>query len=677
MTLPTILITILAAVVSFGVVVFMYGYKTKLSKQLRWLLGILRFITLFSILLLLINPKFINKTYTTEKPILTVLVDNSGSVKALNQEQKVKDFVSFLTNSKDFQEKFDISFFQFGDDFNELDSLSFSEKNTRITKALRTSSEISTQSSSPIIILSDGNQTLGNDYTYTAKTLKNPVFPVVIGDTTKYSDLRIEQLNTNRYSFLKNKFPIEAILVYAGKNTVNSRFIIKQGAKTVYSENVDFSKKNNVKTISATIPATKVGLQKYSAQLVPIETEKNKTNNYRRFAVEIIDQTTKVLIVSDILHPDLGTLKKAIETNKQRTVFIKKSTEAASILNDYQLVILYQPTGKFLNVFNAIKKLKKNYFIISGKHTQWHFLNQNQTAFLKEVTTQTEEVTPLLTPNFSAFAVEDIGFSNFPPLETGFGELEILVPHEIILEQVIDGYKSNSALFATTELNGVRQAILDGEGIWKWRAQSYLQEESFQSFDDFIGKIVQYLASNKQKSRLEVTNKTFYYSNQPILLSAQYFDKNYVFNNKASLIITVVNKDTNEKKTFPLLLKNNFFQVDLSTLDAGEYSFKVGVKNEAVSRSGTFTILDYNVEQQFLYPDVTKLKQLASYTKGKIYYENQFEELMSQLLTDQRFKSIEKSEEKIVPLIGWKFLLAIIAIILATEWFIRKYNGLI
>ena len=81
-------------------------------------------------------------------------------------------------------------------------------------------------------------------------------------------------------------------------------------------------------------------------------------------------------------------------------------------------------------------------------------------------------------------------------------------------------------MLATMELNGKRDAIWDGEGFWKWRAQSYLQTENFQEFDGFIGKMVQYLASNKRRSRLEVDNETFYYNNNPIKVSAQYFDKN-------------------------------------------------------------------------------------------------------------------------------------------------------
>ena len=58
MSTETILYIILAGVVSIALAVFMYGYRSKQTGSLRWVFGILRFITLFLILLLIINPKF-------------------------------------------------------------------------------------------------------------------------------------------------------------------------------------------------------------------------------------------------------------------------------------------------------------------------------------------------------------------------------------------------------------------------------------------------------------------------------------------------------------------------------------------------------------------------------------------------------------------------------------------
>ncbi|MCF6307282.1 MAG: VWA domain-containing protein [Flavobacteriaceae bacterium] len=655
----------------------MYGYQTKFSNKYKWIYGTLRFVTIFSILVLLINPKFTSESYTIQKPNLPVLIDNSASVKELNQSEKVLNFVASLKSNEALNDKFDLSFYSFGSDFRENDSLSFSEKNTNISKALSATNELFKNETAPTILITDGNQTLGNDYEFSSSTFKNAIYPVILGDSTKHIDLKIEQLNSNRYAFLKNKFPVEAILVYSGTETVSSQFEVKQGNTILYKENVSFTKKDNTKILSFTLPASSVGFHKYTAQIIPLEIEKNKTNNNKQFAVEVIDQATKVLIVSEITHPDLGMLKKSIESNEQRKVEIKKPSEALSLLNDFQLIILYQPSRKFSSLYSEIKKLKKNTFTFTGLKTDWNFLNTMQFNFRKEVTNQTEDVIGILNANYGSFAINDIDFSNYRPLKTLFGELELLVPNEFILEQSIDGYTTESALFATTEINGKRDAIFDGEGVWRWRAQSYLENNSFEEFDNFIGKTIQYLASNKRRSRLEVSNETFYYNNKSIKISAQYFDKNFIFDSRASLLISVTNTDTKDKKKFPLLLKSNFYEVDLNNLEAGNYSYKVSVNDEAVSRSGNFTILNFNVEQQFLNADVTKLSRVATNTKGKAYFISEQEKLISNLIKDDTFQKIQKSEQKIVALIDWQYLLGLIVLTLALEWFIRKYNGLL
>ncbi len=677
MTAETILYIIIGALVALALVLFMYGYKTKYTGKLRWLFGALRFVTLFSLFLLLVNPKFKTSTYTVEKPQLAILVDNSSSITELGQNQNVSSVTDAIAENNDLNAKFDISLFRFGSDFNVLDSLNFSEKRTHIDKAFAASEELFKNVTAPTLLITDGNQTLGRDYEFSSRTYSNVIYPLIAGDSIQYADLKIEQLNTNRYSFLKNQFPVEAILVYSGAGTVNSQFIISQGGNRVFSKNISFSENNNTQTVSVNLPASKVGLLRYSAQLVPLSEEKNKVNNQKSFAVEVIDQATNVLVISAMVHPDLGALKKSIETNEQRTVTFKKPSEAVSILNDYQLVILYQPNRSFAGVYSEIDKLKKNTFTITGIQTDWNFLNGVQKNFNKETSGQTEEVSGVLNSNYGAYATDDIGFGDFPPLRTEFGELSISVPHEVLLQQTIDGYSTETPMMASMEINGKRDAIFDGEGFWRWRARSFVISDSFQEFDEFIGKIVQYLASSKRRSRLEVNYETFYYNNNALSVSAQYFDKSFVFDNRAQLNITVSNKETEQVTVFPMLLKNNFFEVDLNSLPAGDYNFTVAVKDEAVARSGSFTILDFNVEQQFLNANVTKLQRVATNTNGKAYFIDQYEELVASLLENDNYRSVQKTDQKVVPLIDWKYLLGLIVLSLSVEWFIRKYNGLI
>ncbi|WP_026452054.1 hypothetical protein [Aequorivita capsosiphonis] len=677
MSIETILYIIIAGVIAIALALFMYGYRSKQKRSLRWIFGVLRFVTLFSILLLIINPKFKSETYTIEKPKLPVLLDNSASIGELEQMENVSELLQKLKENKKLNDKFDISYFSFGSDFRENDSLSFDEKNTNISKALASTNEIFNNQTAPTLLITDGNQTLGNDYEFSSTNFKNPIFPVIMGDSIKYTDLKIEQLNTNRYAFLKNKFPVEVILTYSGNISVNSEFVVTQGSSTVYRESVSFSGNETSKTLNFTLSANSVGLQKYTAQILPLADEKNKTNNSKQFAVEVIDQATNVLVISKMSHPDLGALKKAISTNEQRTVTFKKPLEAIRILNDYQLVIIYQPDRNFASVFSEMDKLKKNSWIISGLQTDWYFLNAAQSNFKKKSSNQSDEIQAKLNTNYGTFAVADIGFENFPPLHTSFGTLTVNVPNEVMLEQTVNGIATGNPLFATMEINGKRDAIWDGEGFWRWRAHSFVETNSFQSFDDFIGNIVQYLASNKRRSRLEVASETFYYNNSSIKVSAQYFDKNYVFDNRASLNISVKNQENEKQTIFPMLLRNNYFEVDLNSLPAGEYSYTVSVEDEGVSSGGNFTILDFNVEQQFLNADVSKLKRVAENTNGKAYFTSESDALIQALIANTNFQNMERSEQKVVPFVDWKYLLALIVLALAAEWFIRKYNGLI
>jgi hypothetical protein len=262
-------------------------------------------------------------------------------------------------------------------------------------------------------------------------------------------------------------------------------------------------------------------------------------------------------------------------------------------------------------------------------------------------------------------------------LHSEFGKTTFNIPINTILYKTVNGIQIDEPLLATFEINDNREAVLNGEGIWRWRAQSFLDDMSFNTFDNFMGKLVQYLSSNQTKSRLNLNYESFYNGNDDVNISAQFFNKNYEFDGNASLTIALKNKENNVTSNLPFILKNTNYQVDLSGLDPGEYDFTVSVSNENMSKSGTFKILDYNIEQQFLNADVTKLQQVATNSMGKTYFIDQINDFSNDLMNDGRFATIQKSSKKVVPLVDWKFLLAIITLSLALEWFIRKYNGVI
>lgn len=665
-----------AFIIALVIALFQYIYNVNNRTKKSLLFAFLRFISVFALLLLLINPTFRKQTYFLEKPTLVVAVDNSSSIKYLNQVQPVSQWVRQINENESLRDRFDIKMYSFSEKLKDSLSLTFDQKQTNISSALQNLDQIYKNSNAPTIVITDGNQTYGKGYQFSSNTFKQNVYPIVVGDTTKVMDTKIQQLNVNRYAYLKNKFPVEVILTYSGKENVQTKFEVTSGQSTVYSESVSFSGDSNSKVLNFTLPASSVGVLQYKAVVRPLAGEKNTVNNKKDFAVEVIDQKTNVLLISDIVHPDLGAIKKSIESNERRSLTFSSSAMSKQ-LEDYQLIILYQPTSRFKKVYDKLVRLRKNYFTITGSKTDWVFLNKAQNKYRHEITRQTENYLPRFNSNYGSFLLDDIGFSEYPPLIGTFGEVKVNAAYDILLYRTIGNISTENPLWITLEDNGIRESVLFGEGVWRWRAQNYLNTKSFQAFDDFFGKLIQYTASNKQKSRLNTISESFYYGNASIKIKAEYFTKNYEFDRRGNLTITIKNKDTQAIQTTPMLLKNSSYDVELSNLSAGNYEYTVRVTGENISRSGSFTILEYDVEQQLLNADVTKLKQLATNTEGKAYYMDQYELLVTDLIKDSRYQAIQKSKENVVSLIDWKYLLVLIIGALTIEWFMRKYNGLI
>ena len=628
-------------------------------------------------LLLLINPKFDKMSFYDEKPNLIIAVDNSESISYLEQSDNTTRLIENIKQNEQLNDNFNLKFYTFGKSINSTDSLAFNDKQSNIALVFDRLSEVYNNSISPTLLITDGNQTYGYDYEFMTNRYKQAIFPVILGDTTTYTDIKIQQLNVNRYAYLKNKFPVEIIATYNGNIAVDTQLKITSGNTTVYSKPLNFSKSQSSQIVNLNLPANRVGVGSYRAEIIPLNNEKNTVNNVKNFAVEVIDQKTNVAIVSDIMHPDLGALKKSIESNEQRNAEILNSVNFLKQSNDFQLVIAYQPTNNFRLLFNEIDRLKLNKIVIAGTKTNWTLLNQLQSNYSQEVTNQTENFQPSANQNYSTFIVDDLNFEAFPPLQSEFGETKFTVPFETLLFKTINGTQIEEPLLSTFEINDRREALLLGEGIWRWRAQSYLDEKSFNTFDNFIGKLVQYLSSKQRRSRLNINYESFYNGNDNVKITAQYFNKNYEFDANANINIILSNKDTDKTITYPFVLKNANYQVDLSGLEAGEYTFTVKTSDGTISKSGELKILEYNVEQQFLNANVAKLENLASKSNGKAYFIDNTDSMISDLLSDSRFATIQKSSKKVVPLIDWKYLLALIALSLAMEWFIRKYNGLI
>jgi len=675
MTTNTILLLLLSLVIAGGLSYFQYYFKAKNKSRVVLFLAFLRFLAIFGLLVLLINPIMTKNSLEITKTPLAIAVDNSSSIAVLKSDKKAEELYQKLISNPALKEKFEIQSYQFDADFKPSDKFDFKGKQTNLDEVAKNLKSINKNLIFPTVIITDGNQTTGNDYVYRFDPV-NKVYPLVVGDTTTFLDLKINQLNVNKYAFHKNKFPVEVFLQYSGDKNANTDFTITQGNTVVAKEKVSFSASKKTATLNLLLPADKVGLQIFKASISSGSKEKNSYNNTKNFAVEVIDQKSTIAIVSAINHPDIAALKRAIEVNAQRKVILVKPNDLNQ-LQEVSVLVLYQPTSAFKAIFDNNKLAGTNTFIITGNNTDFNFLNQQQNSLVFKMSGQREDYLSEFQSQFNLFAIENIGFENFPPLQNLFGTITTNGNVSVLLSSKIRNVATNAPLLAFAENQGKRTAFLLGENSWKWRLQSHIDNQSFEKYDVFIDKIIQYLASTTSRKSLVVTHESFYNSGEAIVINAQYFNKNYEFDEKARLTITVTNAETKQAKNYDLLKGNNSFSANLDGLASGKYNFTVKELNSNTIYSSHFEILDFDIEKQFANPDVLKLKQLALQTNGKAFFEDQTDDLIEQLLENKEYKSIEKNVSTKTPLIDWVWLLILIATLLTTEWFVRKYNGLL
>ena len=665
---------VLAFLIAFGVSYIHYLFRKKRNKT-AYAFAFVRFLTILTLLVLLLNPTFEFHDVYTEKPQLIVAVDQSNSIAYLGKSDASIAAVNKFKNSN-LEKRFDVYYYAFDKSLNPLDSLTYQVQQTNINASISSIKELHRGAIAPLVIVTDGNQSYGGDYVTAALNYPHEIYPVVVGDTIKKEDVKLVNLQVNRYAYLNNQFPVEISVSYAGTASHKVQLVIKKGSNTVFTKSLTLSNTENVQLIKTNLPANAIGSHRYTVSVEALPSEYNTQNNSRSFGIEVLDESSNIVVVSEIIHPDLGSLKKSIESNIQRKVTFKKPHEVSS-LDDVQLVVLYQPQKSFKPVYELLAEKKLNSLTITGTQTDWTFLNTVQASFTKSQSNATQEYGALFNAQFSVFQQEDISFISFPPLEDVFGDITVSRGHQALAFQTINGFETDTPLIAVMEYNTLKEAVVFGEGLWRWRAQSYLNQGSFEPYDGLIGKLIRFTASNQAKQRLVLDYESFYYGLNQVRFTAQYFDKNYESDPNAELQIKLTHKITKESVRLPFVNKQYFYEVDLSNLLSGPYDFTVEVVGQNLKKTGSFEIIPFNIETQFSSADVTKLHQVATNKNKQVYSLDTVEQLISSLENNTNYKPIQKSKKSIKTLIEWHYLLAFLLLLLSIEWFMRKYKGLI
>ena len=140
-------------------------------------------------------------------------------------------------------------------------------------------------------------------------------------------------------------------------------------------------------------------------------------------------------------------------------------------------------------------------------------------------------------------------------------------------------------------------------------------------------------------------------------------------------MLTLTNK---QKKNYQFTFNKsgNAYQLNIGELPAGEYSFKAQTRlgAELFKKEGSFIVKPLISEKINTVANHQLLYQLSSNTNGKFLNFSQINELPSLIKNNQTIKPIMYSENSTNQLINFKWIILVIVLLMALEWYLRKMN---
>jgi hypothetical protein len=667
----------------------LYRGSSHLDRRVRAGLTIARMITITAIGFLLFFPLVRRVSYSFEKPVIVIGQDNSlsaGSIaaKGFDRQKYQRDLQQLAAELK---KSYEVKIYNFSD--STRNGFDFDNKG-KLTNGFRfisqLNSELLNRNVGAVILASDGIFNRGGSPLYDINKLKAPFYTIALGDTIPKKDLLIVNINHNSLVYLDNEFTLEVqIQAYESKGGL-TRLSVSDNGKQVHEEQVVINSNAFVRNIPVKLKASKLGLQKFTVQLSPVGNEISESNNRQQVVVEVIDARQKVLIAAAGPHPDIAALKQAITLNKYYDLKVVLGDELNAVsVKDYSLVILYQLPGiqNDGNVFLAkLQQSNVAVWYILGVQTNLYAFNQFQKLVAYNGNSSViQESFADVDPNFTSFDLKGGAaakvIDGFDPLQMPFGKPVVAGNSSVALSQRIGKVKTGAPLLFFINDNGRKSGYLIGEGIWRWRLSEAQQESSYGVFNNLISNTVQYLAVKDDKRKFKVyTAKSTFDENENVFLNAVLYNDNYETVNTPDIDIELKN-GTGKTYKFLFSRTGSGYELDAGALPPGSYTYAASVVfgNKKYAAKGVFYVNELLAEFQQTTANHQLLNAMSGQTNGKMYMPQQLLNILKDVSGNEQIKTLSYEDRKYEELINFKWLFALIMVVLSLEWFFRKRNG--
>ncbi len=657
------------------------------SLMLNKILGTLRWLMATIIAVLLLSPVLKSSVTEIKKPVVVLAQDVSESIGvAVKDTPQYKSQFEALKNA--LGDKYEVKTYSFGEKVREGIDFQFKDKLTNASDLVKNVYDLySNQNLGALVIASDGIYNEGSNPLYAAAKLNAPVYTIALGDTTPKRDLIVKRVFHNNIAYLGDKFNIQidvAAANCAGSNT--SLTVAKLDAagnpSVVSTTPISINKNDFFTTKEVTLDAVQAGVMRFRIAVTSVSGEATTVNNVKEIFIEVLDARTKILILANAPHPDLAAINEGIVLNKNYTVSVGYVNDLKVNVADYDFVILHQVPSvtnggdAALNILNS-KKTPRLYIVGAQSDCRKLTTMQNMMTLSADGKSM-NDVQATLNGGFNLFTLDNTfnQFPNFNPIQSPFGEYKEAGGGQVLFYQKIGKVDTKFPLIMLGESNGIRTGIITAEGLWKWRLFDFAQHQNHDLFDGLMSKIITYLSVKEDKRKFRASSdKNMYRENEPVQFSAELYNNSYELINDADVRVILTN---GEGKQFPYTMnkEGRAYALNAGVLPVGNYQYKAttSVGGQQLEAGGAFSVQPIQLELYETTADHAVLRALANQFGGSIVYPKDMASIADSIKA-RTMKPIMYTTNKTESVMNLKWIFGLLILLLATEWFLRRYFG--
>jgi hypothetical protein len=245
-----------------------------------------------------------------------------------------------------------------------------------------------------------------------------------------------------------------------------------------------------------------------------------------------------------------------------------------------------------------------------------------------------------------------------------------------LLYQKVGSVTTDKPLLAVDVRDNKKIGIMLGEGLWRWRLNEFQRYENTASFDELFGKLIQFLSTTDDKRRFRsYPVKQEFSDTEPVVFESQVYNDIFepIYGNKIDISLT---DEAGKRTEYNYVTSPGNIRYQIGGLKEGVYRYRsrteINGKPEEVR--GEFAVVEQQAELQNLTADFDLLRKLSGNTGGRFVEAANIDQLQSHLQKAEA-KSIIHTEESYDSVINLKLVFWVLLLLVASEWFLRKYHG--